>query len=1135
MKLSFSIILTLCTFLVFGQSRFQEHDIFPANSPNYKPAYQEDFPAWAKMMYEENPNYLEIVDDYSQWKKLDSKEFRAVERYFKIWSRNVQAYVGVDGSIDLSNAEQYFTQLFKNQTNIPLNNDLKTPSVEDWTFWGPKETFWLNESGSLDVPKSNPWQVNVYSFDVSEINLSTIYCGTETGFVNKSIDNGLTWTLLAQEYPFGGGVTSVAINPTNDDIVYVAAGGQIHKTTDGGLNWAPKLSGANSFNADKITIDPSNPLKIFTAGSSGIHVSTDAGENWTKVWTYPSYDIHTKVGNSNILYCISEINGNFAIGISTDGGVSFTADTAFPDQIQDVSGGLIAVTEAAPEQLTAILLSENNSPLLYQGNMQLQSWELLATGQTNAFPLNNGQGFFDLVLEVSPLDASLVFAGTSTLYKSTNGGSNFSIVGGYGGQFPIHPDIQAMKILTDGSTWVATDGGFTHSTDHFTSVQNAFSRNNLLVGSDMWGFDQGWNEDLIVGGRYHNGNTAIADFYQPKALRMGGAESPTGWIMKGKSKHVAFNDLGAGWILPNTAESQPLGRFTFSKYPNMDEYGGRRGNMLFHPNYYEILYLGEGNGFWKSSDMGESFELLHDFGSRIRFCQIAFNDPNVIYADIVDDGLFRSDDGGITWTEKPALTNGLNGTPFWKGKLHFEISPTNADVIYACLQNGTWSANKGKIFKSTDGGDNWEDWSGTLDAFTKVLVIQPDEQGEDLLYLFTSNRNGEPGKCFIRKKDDLDWSIYGESYPAGMSPIQALAFFRDSKIRIGGNAGVWENQLSEPNFLPIVQPWVNNSFTNCMLDTLQFDDHSIVNHENCTWEWKISPTPLYLEDKNLRNPKVVLGAAGSYNVTLTLTKDGIPYTKTIENMIETIACPSLDNCENASFLPKDIWELEFVDSEETGDPGLATMAFDNDPSTIWHTKWSTGSDPYPHEIQIDMGDKYDVQEFIYYPRQIGQNGWIKDYELYFTDDLNDWGDVASEGAFEVSPAPHKIVFDVPVTGRYFRLVALSEANGNAWASASEFEIKGCYHEVSNTTNLDFGTLKAFPVPTTGLFEITLPENSDYEYKIYSISGQMIKKGMIENTGKSLQIDLSECSNGMYLVQLTDNAQRTYKVKMIKSE
>ena len=55
----------------------------------------------------------------------------------------------------------------------------------------------------------------------------------------------------------------------------------------------------------------------------------------------------------------------------------------------------------------------------------------------------------------------------------------------------------------------------------------------------------------------------------------------------------------------------------------MDEYGGRRGNMVFHPNYYEVIYLGEGDGFWKSNDMGHSFELLHDFGQRVRYIQMA--------------------------------------------------------------------------------------------------------------------------------------------------------------------------------------------------------------------------------------------------------------------------------------------------------------------------------------------------------------------------------------------------------------------------------------------------------------------------------------------------------------------------------
>ena len=218
-----------------------------------------------------------------------------------------------------------------------------------------------------------------------------------------------------------------------------------------------------------------------------------------------------------------------------------------------------------------------------------------------------------------------------------------------------------MVLLDNNRAWLATDGGLTYSSDNFTSTNNAQSKNKLLVGSDMWGFDQGWNEDIVVGGRYHNGNTAIADFYQPKALRMGGAESPTGWVMKGKSRHVAFDDLGPGWILPTSAESSPQGRFPFSKYPNMDEYGGRRGNMVFHPNYYEVIYLGEGDGFWKSNDMGLSFELLHDFGQRVRYIQMAYSDPNIIYADVVSLGLHKSEDGGYTWTAKPNLTNAQNG------------------------------------------------------------------------------------------------------------------------------------------------------------------------------------------------------------------------------------------------------------------------------------------------------------------------------------------------------------------------------------------------------------------------------------------------------------------------------------------
>ena len=818
--------------------------------------------------------------------------------------------------------------------------------------------------------------------------------------------------------------------------------------------------------------------------------------------------------------------------MSIDGGGSFAPAEGFPAGIEDVSGGLIAVSPAAPNLLFAIFLSSDDTPLLYKGNMDTNIWELVARGNTDQLAMNNWQGFFDLVLEVSPIDPDIIFTGTASLYKSVNGGQNFGLIGGYGGNFPIHPDIQCLQLLDNGEAWVSTDGGMTHSLDIFADPANAIAKNDHLVGSDMWGFDQGWNEDIVVGGRYHNGNTAISDMYQPKALRMGGAESPTGWVMQGRSGHVAFNDLGAGWILPETAEGQPRGRFIFSKYPNMDEYGGRRGNMAFHPSYYEVIYLGEGNGFWKSEDMGESYELLHDFGNRVRFIQVAYSQPDVIYADVVNRGLFKSEDGGLSWVAKPSLTNGSYGTNYWQGKLHFVISPMDANTIYACLQNGTWSADIGKIFKSTDGGDTWQDWSGSLDVFTKSLAIQPDSLGQDLLYLFSTNKNGRPGQCFIRRDGESDWSAYGSEYPASMAPNHVLPFFRDSKIRVAGNGGIWENNLDQEP-VPVIQPWVERPFFDCKDDTIRFDDHSVIDHAGVTWSWHIEPEPAYIEDPDMRNPRVVLGAEGSYDVTLTVTRNGIEFARTIENMVEAIECPSLDNCDNPARLPKAAWDLMYVNSEEVNYPGLATMAFDDNPETIWHTRWSTGSDPYPHEMQIDLGEMYDVYEFTYLPRQQGQNGWIDEYELYFSDDPDNWGTPDTTSRFEKSAAPHKVIFNNPVRGRYVRLVALSEVNGNPWASAAEFDITGCYSETSSAEVAGrISRLSAYPIPTTGHLEISIPVTGEYAYTIFNSNGALITNGIVSADNNTLSLNLADVSNGLCVVQLVDDQGREFYVKAI---
>lgn len=1115
---------------------YTPYDFLPGMMRSYKPAWDENFPEWARKMYTYPVNIKELDRDFNQFILHNPAAKSPLIRYYKIWRHALDPWVLPDGSIELPSQipDENYPWIDPGYHSDHL---MKLPANgSDWSFTGPVETYWLNETGTTNPLPSCPWQVNVYSFDVAATNPDILFCGTETGFVNKSTDKGFTWEPSGAGYPFGGGITAVAIHPNDPQTVYAAGGNQVHRTTDGGVTWSPLLNPGNLFYADRLRIDPMNPQKIFAAASGGLFVSTDGGSNWTKKWNTAAYDVEIRPNDDNQVFALVKSGSVFSIVQSTDGGASFQTQSTFPTNVTDAAGGLLAMTPANPDLLMAILLSANDTPYLIKGQYSGASWNwsLQATGGTSALQMDNGQGYFDLVLDISPVNQNVLLVGTTTLFKSLNGGISFSAVGGYYGNFDIHPDIQDIRMMPNGDTWVSTDGGMNLTTDNFGIQMNYHVRVNGLMGSDFWGFDQGWNEDIVVGGRYHNGNTALADFYYPKALRMGGAESPTGWVLQGKSRHAAFDDLGNGWILPPTAESKYEGRFIFSKYPNMDEYGGRRGNLVHHPYYYETLYLGEGTGFWRSRDMGVTWDLLYDFPARIRYLQISPTNPEVIYADVVGAGLVRSGDGGVTWVQKPSLTSPPNGTSSWKGKLFFAISPYDENTIYATLQNGTWSADIGKVFRSVNGGDSWEDWTGTLSEYMKCLVVQPSADGTDLVYLFTNSTAGKTAKVFYRKPGMADWLPFSNGYPAGTVVNMALPFFRDSKLRVGGNGGVWESPLADTAFIPIIRPWAPASDVACMTDTIQLDDHSMVNHTGTTWEWTITPAPVWIDNPSLRNPRLVLGYPGSYDVSLTVTRNGQSWTKSIDSMITAHNCPSIYDCNNPADLPKSQWSLLYVDSEEPNDPGLAVMSFDNNPSTLWHTRWTTGNDPYPHEIQVKLGQLYRISRFTLLNRQDGENGRIREYELYITEDTLNWGQPVSKGTWENTSAPQRVTIDPPATGRYFRLVALSEVNGNPWASVAELELTGCVEWPAEVEPAGaMSDIRAFPIPAGERVSIPLPSDGTFNYSIFSFDGKLIGQGVSTASEEKIELDVKSLNPGSYLIVLKNHTGQIFRVRMVK--
>ncbi|MFV0593232.1 MAG: discoidin domain-containing protein [Draconibacterium sp.] len=1158
MKTKHQLLIALLLFvnITWSQTQFTDYDELPGIDKSVKPSFSNDYTGWKRMLYQYPVNFHNIKTDFEKYVSSHPGEKSAIIRYYKIWSRTIENYTNEKGEIILPD----LLKLEEKLQNIQKNEQKKIKSsfnaTTTWNYLGPTVTTWLNNP-NIDAeridnnghPKQCPWQANVYSFDVATGDSSILFCGTETGYINKSVDKGMTWQPVGLGYPFGGGITAIAIHPQNNNIIYVSGGKQIHRSQDGGLSWKPLLSAGNTFGASRLKINAENPDLIMAAAPEGLFLSNDGGDTWVKKWSNPVYDVEFKPGTSSKIYGLTKnSSGTYELAISTNEGESFSAAPLFLNDYNEQSGGLLAVTPANPDILYATLLAktgaeevpyilkatDNNGTLTWE---QKKKGEYSSVGGLSGF--TNGQGYFDLVLEASPTNENIIFWGTCSLWKSVNGGTDFTPVGGYRGDFPIHPDIQDMKMLSNEEIWVATDGGMNFSSDNFSSQKNYSSRTYGILGSDMWGFDQGWNEDLVVGGRYHNGNTAIAGFYEDKALRMGGAESPTGWVIKGKSRHVAFNDLGNGWILPKQSDGFAEGRFIFSKYPNMDEYGGRRSNLVQHPNYYGTIFLGEENGFWKSADMGVSFDLLYQFPGKVRYFQISHLNPDILFADIVGYGLYKSTNGGISWEQKPTLTNGTYGNSSWNGKLFFVLSPTDENKIYACLQNGAWSEDIGKIFRSDDGGETWNNWTNGLTEYTKCMVIQPTPKATDRLYLFTNSINGEVAKVYTREEDYPYWIEFDDGYPSGISVNTALPFYRDSKIRVAGNAGVWETKMVDTTFIPVISPWVEKAVYDCMEDTLYFDDHSILNHTGATWNWEIDPQPVYIDNPESRNPKVVLGNPGNYDVTLTVTVNNETYQKTIQDMVQTTTCPSVNDCGNPAELDKSQWTLLYVDSEEkTGDDGEATNAFDGDPDSFWHSEWYYASPGQPHEIQIDLGDTFRISSLTYLPRQNSSNGRIKDYEIYISDRTDNWGSPVLSSSFDSESNPKTVAFE-PKSGRYFKLRSLSEQNGNNWTAIAEIDLKGCYDNTITAVNKISGPemINVFPVPCSNFLNIKLPQfakNERWTCRVYTSSGKLVQQKEITLNQSSYTFNVQRFLPGMYYMTISGLNNREYRIKFIKN-
>jgi hypothetical protein len=142
-------------------------------------------------------------------------------------------------------------------------------------------------------------------------------------------------------------------------------------------------------------------------------------------------------------------------------------------------------------------------------------------------------------------------------------------------------------------------------------------------------------------------------------------------------------------------------------------------------------------------------------------------------------------------------------------------------------------------------------------------------------------------------------------------------------------------------------------------------------------------------------------------------------------------------------LAKAKWKIVDCDSQDGAD-GAPSKAIDDNPTTIWHTRYRDGVDPMPHHVTVDLGEEVTINGFVYAPRQdMWDGGIVTRARFEVSVDGENWTVASDNQDFDNianSRQPQVVLLPSGMTARYFRLTALRTANDNDVASAAEISV-----------------------------------------------------------------------------------------------
>ena len=661
------------------------------------------------------------------------------------------------------------------------------------------------------------------------------YFGATGGGVWKTTDGGRTWQNISDGF-FGGSIGSITISKSDPNVIYVGGGEKtlrgnvssgygVWKSVDAGKTWV-QAGLPKTRHIPRIAIHPTNPDIVYAAAlgniytstqDRGVYKSTDGGKTWDKVLftnkDAGAVDLTLDPNNPRILYAstwnarrtpysLSSGGDGSALWKSTDSGKTWSEISKNKGFAKDTLGIIgVTVSPANSERVWAIVENKEKGGV-YRSDDGGESWSQLNSDRS----LRQRAWYYSRIY-ADPQDVDVVYVVNVSYHKSKDGGKNFS---SYNAPHGDHHDLwiapenpKRMIIGDDGGAQITYDGGETWSTYHNqptsqfyrVTTDNSFPYriyaaqqdnstiriNHRSTGSSIsekdWEETAGGesahiavdpkNNDIVYGGSYDGFLTRVN--HKTETIR-----SISVWPDNPMGHGAEDMKYRFQWNFPILfSKHNPNRLYTFSNHVHVTENEGQSWEVI-SPDLTR-------NDPEKQKSSGGP--ITQDNTSVEYYCTIFAAAESPIKEGLLwvgsDDGLVHvSKDGGKSWDNVTP-----KGMPEWMMINSMEPSAFAEGTCYIAgtkYKSGDFAPY---LYKTTDYGASWTKITTGIqeEHFTRVLREDPKQKG--LLYAGT-----ETG-MYISFNDGATWQPFQLNLP--IVPITDLTIKDNNLIVATQGRSIW--------------------------------------------------------------------------------------------------------------------------------------------------------------------------------------------------------------------------------------------------------------------------------------------------------------------------------------------------------